>query len=124
MHSEEDAEGGKEEPKDHSSRTADFSCVLGSHKFSKSPIRHDLHTNRLFGRVARRKPLLRATNKFKHREFAKCHWNYDWNRMLWSDGHIHRRHVCRQKRDTYKEKHLIPTIKYGGGSLGHGHRKH
>ena len=29
-HSEEDGEGGKEEPKDHSSRTADISCVLGS----------------------------------------------------------------------------------------------
>ena len=29
-HSEEDGEEGKEEPKDHSSRTADFSCVLGS----------------------------------------------------------------------------------------------
>ena len=44
--------------------------------------------------------------------------------MLWPDEnkielfvHLHRRHVCRQKRDTYKEKHLIPTFKYGGGSL-------
>ena len=29
-HCEEDGEEGKKEPKDHSSRTADFSCVLGS----------------------------------------------------------------------------------------------
>ena len=32
MHSEEECEGDKEEPKDHSSRTADFSCVLGSQR--------------------------------------------------------------------------------------------
>ena len=32
-------------------------------------------------------------------------------------GHVHCRHVWRQKRDAYKEKHLIPTVKYGGGSL-------
>ena len=77
------------------------------HKVSKSTIRRHLHTNRLFGRVARRKPLLRATNKFKHLEFAKCHWNYDWNRVLWSDetkielfGNVH---VC-QKRFTYTIK--------------------
>ena len=88
------------------------------HKVSKSTIRRHLHTNRLFGRVARRKPLLRATNKFKHLEFAKHHWNYDWNRVLWSDetkielfGHVrHCQHVWRQKRDAYKEKHLIPTV--------------
>ena len=30
MLSVEDGEGGKKEPKDHCSRTADFSCVLGS----------------------------------------------------------------------------------------------
>ena len=94
------------------------------HKVSRSTIRRYLHANRLFGQVARRKPLLGATNKFKHLESAKHHWNDDWNRMLWSDeakmelfGHIHRRHVWRQKRDAYQEKHLIPTIKYGGGSL-------
>ena len=32
-------------------------------------------------------------------------------------GHVHRQHVWCQKRDAYKEKHLIPTVKYGGGSL-------
>ena len=44
--------------------------------------------------------------------------------LLWSDetkmelfGHVHRRHVWCQKRDTYKKRHLIPTVKYGGRSL-------
>ena len=47
--------------------------------------------------------------------FAKCHWNYERNKVLWSDeteiwlfGHVHRQHVWCQKRDAYKEKHLIP----------------
>ena len=34
-----------------------------------------------FERVTQIKPLLRATNKFKLLD----HWNYDWNRVLWSD---------------------------------------
>ena len=74
----DDYEGDKEEPKDHSSRIADFSCVLGSESLKIN------HTNRLFGRVAQR-TLLRANNKFKRLVFAKSHWNYDWNRVLWSD---------------------------------------
>ena len=32
-------------------------------------------------------------------------------------GHEHHCHVLQQKRDSYKEKHLIPTVKYGGGLL-------
>ena len=32
-------------------------------------------------------------------------------------GHVHCQHVWHQKRDAYKEKHLIPPAKYGGGSL-------
>ena len=32
-------------------------------------------------------------------------------------GHVHCRHVWRQKMDAYKEKHLIPTVKYSGGSV-------
>ena len=32
-------------------------------------------------------------------------------------GHILHQHVWHQKRDAYKEKHIIPTVKYGVGSL-------
>ena len=108
------------------------SVASWGHKVSKSTIRHHLHTYRFFGRVARRKPLLRATNKFKCQELpcnrscpdAKHHLNYKWTTVLWSDktkillfGPVHRRHVWRQKRYAYKKKHLIPTIKYIRGSL-------
>ena len=44
--------------------------------------------------------------------------------MLWSDEtnnesfcQVQHRHVWRRNRDAYKEKHLIPTVKYDGGSL-------
>ena len=47
-----------------------------------------------------------------HLEFAKPHWNHDWNRVLWDEHFGHARH-----RHGYTEKHLIPTVKYGGGSL-------
>ena len=63
-HSEEDAEGGKEEPKDHSSKNCRLLLHVG------------------------------VTNA----------QNQQW-------------HVCHQKKDIYREKHLIPTIKYGGESL-------
>ena len=46
------------------------------------------------------------------------------NKVLWSDEtkikrfcQIQHRHVWRRNRDPYKEKHLIPTVKYGGGSV-------
>jgi hypothetical protein len=44
---------------------------------SKSRIRRHLHANRLFGRVAIEKPLLRETNKCKRLEFGKRHWHLD-----------------------------------------------
>ena len=64
-----DGEGGKEEPKDHSSRIADSSCVLGSQKSQNQPYVTPIPTSS-FKRVARRKPLLRATNKCKRLELA------------------------------------------------------
>ena len=45
-------------------------------------------------------------------------------RVLWADetkivcfAHTHHQHVWHQKMNAYKEKHLIPAVKYGGGSL-------
>lgn len=45
---------------------------------SKITTRYCLHTNKLFGRTVRTKPLLSLNYKCKH-QFAKCHWNFDWN---------------------------------------------
>lgn len=94
------------------------------HQVSKSTIRRHLHNHSLIGRVARRKPFLTTRHRRKRLEFAKRHLHYDWNKVLWSDEtkierfcQIQHRHVWRRNRDAYKEKHLIPTVKYGGGSV-------
>ena len=55
------------------------------HQVSKTTIRHHLHANKLFGRHARKKPFLSFHHKRKCLEFAKRYWNFDWNRVLWSD---------------------------------------
>ena len=55
------------------------------HKVSKTTIRRSLHANKLFGRHARKKPFLTNTHKRKRLEFAKQHWDFNWDRVLWSD---------------------------------------
>ena len=94
------------------------------HKVSKSTIRRCLHANKLFGRHARRKPFLTRNHKRKRLEFAKRYWGFNWDRVLWSDetkielfGNKHSKWVWRTTKDAHAEKHLIPTVKYGGGSV-------
>ena len=62
-HSEEDGEGGKEPPK----VPPQFKTFVASegHNVSKSTIRHHLHTNRLCGMVAQRKPSLRSNQQIQ-----------------------------------------------------------
>ena len=47
-----------------------------------------------------------------------------WNNVLWTDetkvemfGHNARRHLWRKPNTTYQHKHLILTVKHGGGGL-------
>src|SRR4029434_7243158 len=84
-------------------------------KVSKTTISRHLHHHKLFWRVASKKTLLSINNKLT---FAKCYWDFLWDRVIWSDetkievfGNKHQRWVwCRQK-DSHTEKHLIPTVK-------------
>ena len=117
----EDGGGGHRQPKDHSLRTAEIGRVS---RKKRTNIKWHLHTSKLFGRVAQRQPSLSTINKTKHLEFSKTHWNYDWKRALWSDEMKtvtfwpYTPSTCLvAKWNTYKEKHLIPPVKYGGGSL-------
>ena len=54
-------------------------------KVSKTTIRRHLHPHKLFGRVARKKPLLSINNQLKCLQFAKCYWDFQWDRVIWSD---------------------------------------
>lgn len=78
----------------------------------------------MFGRHARKKPFLTNTDKRKRLEFAKRHWDFIWDRVLWSDetkielfGNKHSKWIWCKTKDVYAEKYLMPTVKYGGGSV-------
>uniref|UniRef100_A0AAR2LDN2 Tc1-like transposase DDE domain-containing protein n=1 Tax=Pygocentrus nattereri TaxID=42514 RepID=A0AAR2LDN2_PYGNA len=94
------------------------------HEVSKTTIRRYLHANKLFGRHARKKTFLTHNHKRKRLEFAKQYWDFNWDRVLWSDetkielfGNKCCKWVWRNTRAEYAEKHLMPTVKYGGGSV-------
>ncbi|KAK3515377.1 hypothetical protein QTP70_018730, partial [Hemibagrus guttatus] len=79
---------------------------------------------KLFGRHARKKPFLTYNHKCKRLEFAKQYWDFNWDRVLWSDetqielfGNKHSKWVWCKTKDEYAEKHLMPTVKYSGGSV-------
>src|SRR4029434_10968162 len=84
-------------------------------KVSKTTIRRHLHHHKLFLRVARKKPLLSINNNLKRLQVAKCNWDFQWDRVIWSDeskielfGNKHQRWVLRRRKDSHTEKHLIP----------------
>ena len=99
---EEDGEGGRKELK-----IAEIGCIWGPEVSGKT-IKCDIHTNKLFGRVAQRQPFLRTTIKTKHLEFAKHHWYYDCKRMLWLDQNyvlvIHTINMLGGKRGMHTQK--------------------
>ncbi|KAG2466802.1 TC1A transposase, partial [Polypterus senegalus] len=81
----------------------------------------------LYGRVARRKPLLSKRHMAAHLEFAKRHLKDSQtmrNKILWSDetkielfGVNARRHVWRKPGTAHHQANTIPTVKHGGGSI-------
>jgi transposase len=93
----------------------------------KTTVRRILNKYGLFGRVARKKPLLRPFHKKARLVYAKQHLNQSteyWKKIIWSDetkielfGHNQNRYVWRQVNQAHKEKYTKPTVKHGGGSL-------
>ncbi len=89
---------------------------------SRDTIRHTLH-----GCRPRKKPLLKPRHKKAHLEFARTHADKDedyLDSILWSDetkinvfGTDGFKTVWCRKGEEYKEKHMVPTVKHGGGSV-------
>ncbi len=84
----------------------------------KSTITAALHQSGLYGRVARRKPLLSARHMKAPHEFAKNTW-----RILWSDETklellaLILSGMCGRKPGTaHHLSNTVPTVKHGGGS--------
>lgn len=90
-------------------------------------ISRTLHRAGLYGRVARKKPLLTGKNRKARFEFAKRHVGDSqtvWRKVLWSDetkielfGHQGKRYVWRKPNTSHHPKNTIPTVKHGGGSI-------
>ena len=108
VHSEEHGEGGKEEPKYHSSRIEAFNCVLGSQSLK---INHKMPPpyQQALWKGCTKKVLTESNRQIQASGVGQT------STELF--GHVHRLHAWRQKRDASKEKHLIPPVKYGGESL-------
>ncbi len=93
----------------------------------KSTITAALHQSGLYGRVARRKPLLSARHMKACMEFAKKHLKDSkmvTNTILWSDetkielfGLNSKRYVWRKSGTAHHLSNTVPTVKHGGGSI-------
>uniref|UniRef100_A0A8C5DP94 Transposase n=1 Tax=Gouania willdenowi TaxID=441366 RepID=A0A8C5DP94_GOUWI len=93
----------------------------------RSTIQRTLHKEMLYGRVMRKKPFLCTRHKRGRLRYAKAHLDKPasfWNKVLWTDetkielfGHNQGRYAWRKKNTAFQEKHLLPTVKFGGGSI-------
>lgn len=106
--------------------TAEINRTLPN-PISVTTVKDRLKNKGLVGRVAAKKPLLRAVNKQKRLKFAKEHENWtmeQWKSVLWTDeskfeifGSKRRQFVRRKPGERFKSKCIAPTVKHGGGSV-------
>lgn len=79
-----------------------------------------IHQSGLYGRVARRKPLLSKRHMAAHLEFAKRHLKDSQtmrNKILWSDETKIELFGVNARRYVWRKPGTIPTVKHGGGSI-------
>ncbi|MBN3290480.1 TCB1 transposase, partial [Polypterus senegalus] len=119
----------REVTKDPRTTSKELQASLASIKVSvhDSTIRKRLGKNGLHGRFPRRKPLLSKKNIRARLNFAKKHLNdcQDfWENTLWTDetkvelfGRQMSRYIWRKRNTAFQKKNIIPTVKYGGGSV-------
>lgn len=98
-----------------------------SQPISANTVKRRLIAHGYHGRVAKKKPLLRAVNKRKRLLFAQMHedWTIEqWKSVLWTDeskfellGNRRRQNVRRKVGESHKEQCIAPSFKHGGGSV-------
>ncbi|KAK3568483.1 hypothetical protein QTP86_008234 [Hemibagrus guttatus] len=119
----------QEVTKDPTTTSKELQASLASVKVSvhDSTIRKRLGKNGLHGRVPRRKPLLSKKNIKARLSFARKHLDDPqdfWENALWTDetkielfGRSVSHYVWRKSNTAFQKKNIIPTVKYGGGSV-------
>ena len=93
----------------------------------KSTICKTLNKNGVHGRTSQKKPLLSQKNIAARLKFAKEHLDvpqHYWQNIMWTDETTvelfrwnTQHYVWRKKGTAHQHKNLIPTVKYGGGSI-------
>ena len=94
---------------------------------SSRTVRRRLDDAGLYGRVARKKPLLTDRHKLIRLNWAKEHKNWsvhDWNMVIWSDeskfnlfGSDGRVYIRRRIREDFHPDCIQQTVKFGGGNV-------
>ncbi|KAK3553721.1 hypothetical protein QTP70_007583 [Hemibagrus guttatus] len=119
----------QEVTKDTTTTFKELQASLASVKVSvhDSTIRKRLGKNGLHGRVPRRKPLLSKNNIKARLSFARKHLDDPqdfWENTLWTDetkielfGRSVSHYIWRKSNTTFQKNNIIPTVKYGGGSV-------
>lgn len=119
----------QEVTKDPTTTSKELQASLASVKVSvhASTIRKRLSKNGLHGRVPRRKPLLSKKNIKARLNFSKTHLDDPqdfWDNILWTDetkvelfGRCVSHYIWRKRNTAFQKKNIIPTVKYGGGSV-------
>ena len=97
------------------------------HCVHATTISQALHKSRLYGRVARREPLLKKAHHKSHLRDAKKYSRDSeamWQKVLLSDKtrmelfSLNAKHyVWRKPNTTHHPKNTIPTVKHGYGSI-------
>ena len=94
---------------------------------SVSTVKSRLRENKLFGRVARKKPLVSERYHVSRLKFAKQHVHKDlsfWQSVLWTDESKFNRfesdgkqYVRRPQNQELSPRYTLKTVKHGGGNV-------
>lgn len=119
----------QEVTKDPRTKSKELQASLASIKVNvhDSTIRKTRGKNGLHGRVPRRKPLLSQKNIKAGLMFARKHLDdpqHFWENTLWTDetkvelyGRCVSQYIWRKSHTAFQKKNIIPTVKYGDGSV-------
>jgi len=108
------------------SLSADIATSSGK-TVSAQTVRNVLHSAKIYGRAARKKPFINDKNRQKRLGFAKAYINKPmefWKNVIFSDeskynifGSDGKKFVWRRPNTELEKQNIQPTVKHGGGHV-------